>query len=60
MSFIIPYIYDFITKLCKHQAEVTQNYENDNVNNFGQDEAIHRNYMRLNFGGGQAYNRASD
>jgi hypothetical protein len=27
------YIYDYITKLCRQQAEVTQNHENTNVRN---------------------------
>jgi hypothetical protein len=30
-AFNIPYIYDYITKLCRQQAEVIQNLENANV-----------------------------
>jgi hypothetical protein len=30
-AFNIPYIYDYITKLCRQQAEVIQNHENANV-----------------------------
>jgi hypothetical protein len=30
------YVYDYITKLCRQQAEVIQNHENGNVHNFGQ------------------------
>jgi hypothetical protein len=30
-AFSIPYIYDYITKLCWQQAEVIQNHENANV-----------------------------
>jgi hypothetical protein len=30
-AFNIPYIYDYITKLCRQQAEVIQNHENVNV-----------------------------
>jgi hypothetical protein len=29
--FSLPYIYDYITKLCRQQAEVTQNHENGHV-----------------------------
>jgi hypothetical protein len=54
----IPYVYDFITKLCRQQAEVIQNHANPNVRNIGQGEAQHRKYKRL--GGGQAYDRSSD
>jgi hypothetical protein len=32
MAFQLPYVYDcIITKLCRQQAEVTQNRENGNV-----------------------------
>jgi hypothetical protein len=27
-AFNLPYVYDYITKLCRRQAEVIQNYEN--------------------------------
>jgi hypothetical protein len=30
-TFQIPYVYDYITKLCKKQAEVIKNHENENV-----------------------------
>jgi hypothetical protein len=30
VAFQIPYVYDYITKLCKKQAEIIQNYENEN------------------------------
>jgi hypothetical protein len=56
----IPYVYDFITKLCRQQAEVIQNHVNTNVRNIGQGEAQHRKYKRLKLGGGQAYDRSSD
>jgi hypothetical protein len=32
-------MYDYITKLCRQQAEVIQNYDNKNVRNIGQGEA---------------------
>jgi hypothetical protein len=30
MAFQIPYIYDYITELCRQQAEVIQNHDNEN------------------------------
>jgi hypothetical protein len=38
-AFNIPYIYDYITKLCRQQAEVIQNHENANARNIEQGEA---------------------
>jgi hypothetical protein len=58
-AFNIPYMYDFITKLCRQQAEVILNHDNENVRNIGQGEARHRKYKRLQLGGGQAYDRSS-
>jgi hypothetical protein len=60
IAFKIPYVYDYITKLFRQQAEVIQNYDNENVRNIGQSEARHRKYKRLKLGGGQAYDRSSD
>jgi hypothetical protein len=60
ISFQIPYVYDFKTKLCKQQAKVIQHHENIHVRNIGQGEARHRKYKRLKLGGGQAYDRLSD
>jgi hypothetical protein len=57
MAFKLPYVYDYITELCRQQAEVILNHENLNVRNIGQDEARHRKYKRLKLGGGQAYDR---
>jgi hypothetical protein len=39
VAFKIPYVYDYITKLCRQQAEVIQNHDNENVRNIGQGEA---------------------
>jgi hypothetical protein len=44
VTFKIPYVYDFITKLCRQQAEVMQNHHNPNVPNIGQGEAQYRKY----------------
>jgi hypothetical protein len=58
MTFKLLYVYDYITKLCRQQAEVIQSHEN--VRNIGQGEARHRKYKRLKLGGGHAYDRSSD
>jgi hypothetical protein len=60
VAFQVPYIYDYITKLCMQQAEVVQNYENANVRDIGKGKAQHRKYKRLTLGGGQAYDHSSD
>jgi hypothetical protein len=59
-AFNLPYVYDCITKLCRRQAEVIQNRENERVRGIGQGEARHRKYKRLKLGGGQAYDRSGD
>jgi hypothetical protein len=41
--FNLPYVYDYITKLCRQQAEVMQIYENEHVRGIGQGEAGHGN-----------------
>jgi hypothetical protein len=46
----IPYVYGYETKLCRKQAEVIQNHENENVRYIGQGEAQHRKYKRFKFG----------
>jgi hypothetical protein len=46
MALNIPYVYDYITKLCRQQAEVIQNHDNENVHNIGQGDARHRKYKR--------------
>jgi hypothetical protein len=60
MAFKLPYIYEYITKLCRQQAEGIQNHENENVRNIGQRELRHRKYKMLKLGGGQAHDRSSD
>jgi len=39
VAFKIPYLYDFITKLCRQQATVILHHENVNIHNIGQGEA---------------------
>jgi hypothetical protein len=40
--FQVSYIYDYVTKFCRQQAEVVQNYENADVCDIGKGEARHR------------------
>jgi hypothetical protein len=58
-AFNIPYIYNYITKLCRQQAKVIQNHENSNVCNKGQGEAQHKKHKRLKLGGSQEYDHSS-
>jgi hypothetical protein len=59
VAFQIPYVYDYITKLCRRQAKIVHNHENENVRNIGQGETPHRKHKRLKFGG-HLYDRSSD
>jgi hypothetical protein len=59
VAFQIPYVYDYITKSCRQQAEVIQNHENKDVRYIGQGEAPHRKYKRLKLGGGHVYDCSS-
>jgi hypothetical protein len=54
------YVYDYMTKLCRTQAEVILNRVNPNVRGIGQGESRQRKYKRLKHGGGQAYDRSAD
>jgi hypothetical protein len=45
--------------LCRQQAEVIQNHENEHVHSIGQGEARRRKYKNLQLGGDQAYDRSS-
>jgi hypothetical protein len=47
-SFQIPYIYNFITKLCKQQAKVIQHHENIHVRNIGKEKPGIENIRDLN------------
>jgi hypothetical protein len=60
MAFNLPYVYDYITKVCRQQAEVIQNHENEQVHSIGQGKARHRKYKRLKLGAGHAYDHSSD
>jgi hypothetical protein len=52
IAFNLPYLYNYITKLCRQQAEVIPNHENELVRSVGQGEARHRKYKRLKLDGG--------
>jgi hypothetical protein len=56
----LPYVYDYITKLYRQQAEVIQNHENEFVRGIGQGEARCRTHESLKLGGGQAYDHSGD
>jgi hypothetical protein len=58
-AFTIPYIYDYITKLCRKQAKIIQNHVEANVCNIGQGKPRHRKFKRLKLGGSKAYHRSS-
>jgi hypothetical protein len=58
-AFDLPYVYDYITKLCRQQAEIIQNHENEHIHGVGQGEARRRKYKRLKLDGGQAYERSN-
>jgi hypothetical protein len=51
-AFQIPYVYDYLRKLCRRQAEIIQNHENGNIRSIGQGEPQHRKYKMLKLGGG--------
>jgi hypothetical protein len=55
VAFQIPYVYDYITELCRQQAKVIESHECENVRNIRQGEAEHRIYKRLKLGGGHVY-----
>jgi len=58
-SFKIPYLYDYITQLCRAQASIICNHNNVTIRTTGQGKACHRKYKRLKLGGGQAYNESN-
>jgi hypothetical protein len=60
ISFKIPYVYNYIIKLRRQQAQTIQHHQNIHVRNIGQGEAPRRKYKKLKLGGGQAYARSSD
>jgi hypothetical protein len=59
VTFHVPYLYDYITELCRRQAEITHNHENENGRNIGQNKTPHRKYKKLKLGGGHLYDCSS-
>jgi hypothetical protein len=59
VAFQIPYVYDYITKLCRRQAEIIHNHQNENVRNIRQGETPHRKHKRLKLGGSYLYDRSN-
>jgi hypothetical protein len=55
-----PYVYDYITKLFRTQAEVTLNHVNKILLGIAQGGAMHGKYKRVKLGGGQAYDRSAE
>jgi hypothetical protein len=60
LAFKFPYVYNYITKLCRTQIEEILNHVNPSVRGNGQGEARHRKYKGLKLGGGQAYDLSAD
>jgi hypothetical protein len=59
VAFQVPCLYDYITKLCRRQAEIIHNHENENVRNIEQCETQYSKYKRLKRGGGHMYDCSS-
>jgi hypothetical protein len=61
-AFNLPYVCDYVTKLCRQQAEVIQNHENEHVlgMHIGQGDTRHIKYKRLKLGGREVYDCSSD
>jgi hypothetical protein len=43
-AFNLPSVYAYVIKLCKQQADIIQNHENEHVRSIGQGEARRRKY----------------
>jgi hypothetical protein len=52
LAFQIPYVYDYITKICRKQAEFIQNHDSLNIRNIGKNKAQHRKFKKLKLGCG--------
>jgi hypothetical protein len=50
LAFRIPYMDDYVIKLCKQEAQVIQKHENVHIPNIGQGEARHRKDVGLILG----------
>jgi hypothetical protein len=54
------YVYGYITQVCRRQAEVIQNHENEHIRFIAQGKGRRRKYKVIKLGGGKAYDRSSD
>jgi hypothetical protein len=52
-----PYVYYYITKLCRQQTEVVKNHDSEQVRSIEQSEGRHRKCNRLELSACQAYDR---
>jgi hypothetical protein len=59
VSFKIPQVYGFITKLRRQSAELIKIHDSENIRIIGHGETRYRKYNRLKLGGGQAYYRSN-
>jgi hypothetical protein len=59
VAFQIPLCLQLHNKLCRRQAEIIQNHENENNRNMGQGETPHRIYKWLQLDGGHVYDCSS-
>jgi hypothetical protein len=48
LAFQIPFVYDYIIKLCRQQAEVIKNHDNENVRTIGQGDPDRGNIKGIN------------
>jgi hypothetical protein len=60
VAFKIPYVYEYVTKLCRTQAEVILSHRNPIVRVIGPGEAIHRKHKWLKLGGSHTYDGSAD
>jgi hypothetical protein len=59
VAFQVPYVYDYITKLCRQQTGAIQSNDNKKVHKIGKGEARHRKYRKLKLVGCHVYDRSS-
>jgi hypothetical protein len=60
VAFRIPYVYNYIAKLCRKFAKAIQNQLNTNVRAIGQGEAMRRKFRMLKLGGGETHDRSAN
>jgi hypothetical protein len=53
-------MYDYITELCRQQAEVILNHKNEDVGGIRKGEARYKKYKRLKLRNIQAYDCSND